>query len=341
MRPPHSTLLLLAMLTVACYLATAQAQYVYEDDTWLPIVQQPLSWTVPGRSLSLWTLRLTMSQDGPHLAHGVNLAVHLLNGVLVYQIALVLASPVIAVVAAALVWLHPLHSEAVAYLAARSDLLATCGILATVLAALHGRWLLMLLAALMAAASKEIGVLALPLALWSLIASRQVPVSLRDGRLLVLAIPVATLALGSTVWGWLTMPAVSGGSHWSLAWFVWLQLRATGRELALLLIPMGFTLQHDPIALSNGWAVGFLLSLFLVPLLTLRCRTGLPPLVSWSLGWLCLTLGPRVLVRSPEYLNEHQLYLTTCGLMVGLAACLVRLWSDVPQVECLALERTL
>jgi hypothetical protein len=116
---------------------------------------------------TLWGLR-------PVGFHLTNLALHVANTLLVYAIAAVLqpaqTGPV-GLAAALLFALHPLHAEAVYFLAARTDLIATLFILSSFLLYLlfrsNGRvtcYCLSLLAFLAALASKETAV-TLPLAL--------------------------------------------------------------------------------------------------------------------------------------------------------------------------------
>ena len=137
---------LLALLTIATYLPAINAPFVYDDAHFVitndVVVRGHWNWSTP-RLLTLLSYRANYRTTGdrPMPFHIVNLALHLLNGFLVFH----LARSVFgfdsdwSLFTAAAILLNPLSSEAVIYISGRSELLAATFIFASVLA-FHRQW---------------------------------------------------------------------------------------------------------------------------------------------------------------------------------------------------------
>lgn len=151
----HRALLLRALLaaaTLAVYAQTLEFDFVSFDDaayvTEVPMLRQglgaeSLAWAFSGRHGVVWQpvtwlshmLDFQLFGDGPSGPHAVNLLLHLANVLLFFELlhrASGEAGP--SAFAAALLALHPLHAESVAWVAERKDLLSAAGALLCMLA---------------------------------------------------------------------------------------------------------------------------------------------------------------------------------------------------------------
>ena len=160
----------LLVLTAALYAPTRTHRFVYEDHNWLrAVTEMPAVSLMPSRALSYATHHLTWRLVGfdPGLYHLGNVALHLMNGLLVYAVAVALIPGSAAVWGAGVFLLHPLNSEAVNYVSARTDLLMTGGVLLAVWLSLgrltYWRGVGIAGALVLAALSKEIGLIGVPL----------------------------------------------------------------------------------------------------------------------------------------------------------------------------------
>ena len=327
------TLLGLLTLTAALYAPSLAFGYVYQDEAWIPWLTARPGVTLPGRGLALAShVAVGLRPDVDHL---VNVALHLTNGGLVAGIGSALAGPAVGVVAAGVFLLHPLTSTTVAYLSARTDLLMTFGILLAVWLSLRRvTWTrigLLAGACVLAAMSKEPGIVALGLVAWTGWRRRQ------EGRLLALTVCACVLGAGFVLGGgltvvqtWWTLPAPMGGP--SLPWGAWLSLQhAQLWHLVALVVqsPLwrkGFSIEHDALSLSP-WAqlVAGLCSVQMVAL----AIWGRWPRLTWAVGWVILSLAPRFVFRTSEFVSEPHLYLPMAGISVGLGCLAVWLWQSV------------
>jgi hypothetical protein len=302
-------LVLAALLTAAVYAPIGAAPWVYEDGQ---SVRQAVRWTVPSRALT----QATLQTRDPRVAHVGNVAVHLVNGGLLAAVAAVVV-PGAAWAVAGVFWLHPLNAEAVAYVSGRSDLLMTSGALLGLVGVLRGGWwsALIPIGVGLAAVSKEIGaVVAVLVALAALWRGRWAS-----------AIAVSVLGSVSLLWrwdvvvGWLTLASSHGGS--AIGWGAYLEMQATALLglLRRVLIPTGFTLDHDWLALSTPWAVLGVGGLIAVAVWQRRSIWGL------GLAWALVAVAPRFLFRQWEGLHEQHWYLSMAVLCLPLGAGLARL----------------
>lgn len=321
-------LILCACLTLAAYAPTWRAGFVYEDLRVVmgtPIVQQQAPWNWRDlRSLSILSFRLNHALDGnnPRGYHAVNVCVHLVNGMLVFLLAESLIGGWGAVAAAGLFWLAPIQTESVAYLAGRTELLAAfCVLLATVLALRLslGRSCvlvpLVLLAGLLTKETAAVGFLLVPLVAWVQLPDLRTTVW-RHGTL-ALEVLIGVAVVGAIA-AWLLRPVLhldqgALGNERSLLGYWSIQSWAIGRYVVEAFIPIGLTIDHDFELMPHALAYLAFADLIALAIWTWHVRIS-KPLIACSLAWVLLALLPRMLVRIPEYANEHQMYLPFVGL---------------------------
>ena len=323
----------ISALAVLVYVASLDAPFVYEDTQGITAARTPIAWSFPSRDLTTWTWHL---QADPYLLnparyHAVNLGLHLVNGALVALIGSAVISPAAGVGAAAVLLLHPLNSEAVSYVTARTDLLMTVWTLLAVWLALRVTtwgWLAVGTCVALAGLSKEIGLVALPLVLWTLLVYRREAL-VRDAKWVAggwIALGVLGGALYPTLITWMQLSPNTGGT--GMAWIEYARYQLTALTYLLwhLVDWRGLSIDHDIIALSNYWAlIGGLLAIHGIALVALTWRRA--PLIAWAIGWLALSVLPRFLFPTNEWLRESQLYLGIAGLSVPLGALLAWPWT--------------
>lgn len=330
---PTCALIGLLAVTAALYAALWWAPFVYQDAGYLSAA--PV-WTLPGRGLAMWTWMLTGHDAG--LAHLVNLALHLLNGALLYALLRRLVPQAsLALIAAGIFLLHPLSSEAIAYVTGRADVLITTGALLATWAVIvwtdqGGLWRVGLcaLGLIGAALSKEIGFVAallcvLTLSLWR---GNHPAASLARAGVGI----GAGVVIGASWWRmatWIGVAPESGGSALSWPAFAWLQLGAVWDRLVRVVFLRGFTVDPDALALSEGWRIGAAVAtVALVALAVIAWRRV--PLLTWALMWLGVCLLPRFVFAGQEFVKEYQLYPAMVGVSVVGAVALQALleWID-------------
>lgn len=313
----RAVLLIALLATGLLYSGITAGGYVYEDANQLQVIAigHPPVWTLPGRELTMQTYRLV---PDPAWAHGLNVALHLGNGALVYALGAMLVDPPVGAAAALIFLLHPLNVEAVRYVTARSDLLLTLCSLLTVWFAVQavdrgGAWrlVLCLLFALCAALTKEIGIVAGPLAIWTVALWRQDAPRARF--VLMLGLTLTGLCVGLAV----PVAQRAGGA------FMGLQLAALWRLVGLALMPIGLSFDHDALGLASFVPLAYVGTVALLTAAVIawlfRWRAPL-----WIVGWIAIGLGPRLVVASPEFLSERWFYVAMPALCLGLGALLAR-----------------
>ncbi len=296
------------------------AQFVYEDAILhdhiaaSPGLVRSLL-TGPSYALTTWTEAI---QGGPDALHAGNVGLHVVNGLLVLAVALAWAWPWwSALLAAAIFSLAPIQSEAVGYIAGRSELLTGLGCLLTLWACVscRSRWVRAPIAGLgiaVALAAKPAGMLALmPLVLVVPVLSPPV---------LALGVGLTTLAAARHIPSMLVAAGtVSNG--WDIPSYAAMQTLAFWRDAALVVVPRGLTVDHDFDYVSNlivyGSCAGFVA--LLVGAWWMRKRW---PWATFGVFWAVLALAGRFVVPIGEYINEHQWYVPMIGISLALAAVL-------------------
>lgn len=319
----------LGLVVVALYGAHVQSgAFVYEDRRLVDPLDRPTQWAgvMRGRGLTYesWTLIRT-----PQAAHALNGALHLvvvaLTGLLLWQIT---GSGWWAQGGAAIVALHPITVEAVAYAAGRADLIAAIGVLGALTACLAGgAWLLVVpFAAAVAYAGKEtaiVGLALLPLVLWAR----------RDVRTeLVAWILCGSAAILSAIWWPRFVPMLAAGESVGLTVEPWpwllAQAEAIWRLVVLSVAPLWLSVA--PSVTGDGLP-GLAALVLLAGLLEGAWRTReTHPRLAFGLLWCAIVAAPRLLVRTPgSVLNEHQWYLAlpgvACVLLTGIEVVAARL----------------
>lgn len=318
-------LTLIVAITAALYGAGLVSPFIYEDAHWMSAGR--LEWEIPSRALSSFTYAAVPLT--PVAQHGVNLGLHLLNGLLLYGVVSVVM-PAAALWAMSVLLLHPLAVSSVSYAAARPDLLLTTGVLLACWSALGTRWyrwLGMGAGVVVAALSKEMGVIAVPLVALTAAVWR------RDSPVLVAALTATVMVIGAglgmafpTLAHWWTLPAEAGGA--AVPWVAWLSLQnaALWHLLALVVWPIGFSMDHDALAFgARVQVVSVCLSaaaLFLGMACWHRGR-----LIAWSLGLIVLAVLPRFVFRTSEFITEAQMYLPMVGTSAMAGAGLAWAWA--------------
>lgn len=317
-------------VAAALYGAALAAPFIYEDANWMAATT--LEWAFPGRVLSSMTYQAVPLMPVPQ--HAVNLGLHLLNGLLLYAVVAVLA-PSVALWVMAVALLHPLAVSSVSYAAARPDLLLTSGILLACWCALGAprwfRWLGLGAGVAIAALSKEIGVIAVPIvALTAWVWRRDSPVFVASLTATVMLVGAGVGTAFATLAHWWTLPAEAGGA--ALPWLAWLSLQnaALWHLLALVMWPAGFSIDHDTLALSDRAQVvaACLSAAALMGLVACWSRASL---IAWSLGLITLAVLPRFVFRTSEFITEAQMVLPMVGISVLAGAGLASLWAWSPR----------
>lgn len=310
---PRRTALLLLIVTALLYAPTLTYGFVYEDANDLQTFVQPIgerlgvwAWQ-PARSLTQITFAVTYQVFGlwPGAYHAGNLALHLLNGGLLYGLASSLLQPWAAVVAVGVFLLHPVQVESVAYVSSRPDLVATTALLFGLWAVVAGRWWAVLLCGVLAVLAKETAVVGLPL--FALVAWWR---GVRVSRLVVIAAALVSVPIGTFL---LLRYPVSLDLELALS-----QLTAWTWLLSRIVLPVGLSIDPDwnwithlPMSLTAGVWAALLVAAW-------QWRHSLLPVV---VGGCFLIVAPRLVVPLVEGLHAHHLMFA-----MPLVALLIGAW---------------
>ncbi|MEO8604303.1 MAG: tetratricopeptide repeat protein [bacterium] len=275
--------------------------------------------------------------------HLTNLALHLGNVALLLVVARRsgIATP-FALAGAALFALHPLQTEAVAYVSGRTDLLVASGALLSCLALLSQlavcrRGLLAGLAGVVAMASKESGFALVPLWLW---------LAWRDERswparawrtapgLLVAAalLTAQSLLPGDGIAAQLTLPT-------------WRSLAAAGWALCgaaqLLIWPAALQVDRLTALPDDGAAIALGLLALLAALTAAGCGAMRRGPVGWWSAWTLAFVLPvaNLVVLYPAiagralFTPEHNLYVPLAGIGMLVAVGIAALWAGMGMLQ--------
>jgi hypothetical protein len=308
---PHVLLLALILcLTMLLYWPALQFPYLYDDTRDLPMFLKwdgwrslfAVPWLHPARYLTWVSFQLThhLSTHPIVADHAVSLAIH---GVNVTLVAVVLwpFERAAAIGAAGLFALHPLQTEAVAYVGGRPDLLMATGLLIALVGVSWSLASCVMIGIIVAALSKETGIMALPVVwLWSRAIDCRV-------RLLGAALGCAGLFTMLHIYDFY------GSGYWASPVEVFRHAAMLWRLSALVIWPFGFTIDH-----AWTWITR---TASMIAMLAWICMAigGLYDRRAWALLAVPLLLLPRLLLNDSEPLHEHHLYapMVCLSIMIG------------------------
>jgi uncharacterized membrane protein len=142
----------------------------------------------------------------------------------------------------------------------------------------------------------------------------------------VLGWALIAAAAGAIIVGPIPVSAFGQPPAWDLLAYAGRQAVALWRLLALVVVPVGFSIDHDYawVTPAIGWLALALVGGTAWGSWTLRRRR---PVLAWAGLWVLVAVAPRFLTlgaypgAGPE-LNEHQWYLAMPGVAIGIAALL-------------------
>jgi hypothetical protein len=231
------------------------------------------------------------------------------------------SSEVVAFTGAALFAVHPVMTEAVAYVSGRTEVLCATFFLSALLAlraAIVGSraWLVPgAAAAALALGTKEIAAaLPLVLLLWDRLLIGGDPERARR-RLVGLHLPLIALVAAAGIARMLVFLGEPAGAT-SPGRYLAVQPVAWWRYLGLLAVPAGQSIVHrvEPPALVIGLAA-VALAAAAITLVWWRRRM---PVLALGAAWFALVLGPSSIVPLTETMAEHRVYLASVGLFVAV-----------------------
>ena len=254
----------------------------------------------PYRALTYASRWIDMTLFGiqPWGFHLGSIAWHAVNVWLVFALAWLVLPPWGAIAAAGIFAWHPIQVEAVAYVSARADLVATCGVLLALLAASLGSVAGAVVGVVFACLGKEASIVAWALVpLWA--AWTRAPFPLKRW-----------CAVGGVLGGIAYAAILRDITEFSIQPSMALageQLAVIFRLLALVAVPWGFTIDHDWASIawfSPGALVGALGLTFWAVTEGWAHRHWLA--LAWL--WTLIALSPRLVVPLYEGLHEHHVY---------------------------------
>jgi hypothetical protein len=317
-----------AALAICVYLGALDAPFIFDDHH--TIVDNPsirdlgnLRWIVIGSRRVVTNLSYAVDWalwgPRPFGFHLTNLCLHALVVVALFGLARRLRqNDASAFLTAALLAVHPLASESVAYLSSRAGLLCALFLVTSTWAwhrALTERRAWAAPAALlwvMAAGSKESGLLA-PL-LW--LACDVCFVERPWRRRLVWYLPPAALGLVAGAWRIHSFIAVEGG-HGPTR--LWTQAEVWWRYLFLWFVPVGLSLVHASGSTPLAW-----LSLVSLPA-ALWLLFRLPAPARFGGLWFLILLLPSSVLPLMQPMAEHRVYEALAGAALASALLLEKL----------------
>lgn len=273
----------------------------------------------------------------PFYFHLTNLILHILNALLVYAIVRRLTNGSFVAMAAALFFVAaPFHTEAVAYISGRADLLASLFLLAAFWAHLSNRPALSVAGYLLALLSREQTII-FPLVLLGY--------DFFFGRPIKAALKYYLALAGLAVWYliWRVFVVQSGQTPFVGAFLA--AGNANGIErlltfakdvvlyLGIVALPLNLHMEREISAVrgvGDPYVLGFAaLALFIVLLLLRYPRQR--RLIGFGLVWFALLLLPQSSLLFPSLIAEHFIYLSCIGIFLIVALFLQMLWEKRPR----------
>jgi tetratricopeptide (TPR) repeat protein len=258
----------------------------------------------------------------PALYHLVNLVLHAANSILVLAIARRYVSPFSAGCVAAVFALHPLQTESVTYVYARSTLLSTHLALWTIWCLKRGQYLASALLFGVSLLAKE-ETIALPgfLLLLDLFERRRPERSYFAALFGFAALAASRLFYLILVSA--TDPGVGRVRGISSGHYLLTQCRVLWIYLRLMIAPIGLNLDRD-VPVSTGllvpWttlAAALALAILFAALIWLAWRKRQPPAM-WALGFFVLIAPGSSIVAQADVIFEHRVYLPMVCAVIAL-----------------------
>lgn len=308
----------LAALTLVAYGRIWRLGLVYDDLNWL----WPALTVGEGRqavALAPFVLAHAIGGGLPWAFHGLILALHLLNGLVLWSLMRRWLSIEARVLTLTLFWLHPLQVEAVAYATGGLEVLLTTYVLLAWLTS-RGSALWRCLALLCLGLGASLKVSALPILVI-------VPLALAwtRGKALWPRVVVFGAFGGALAWmtGYLRFASLETRGHDLTTFAVTLC-----RYLAFVIVPRGFSIEHD-------WSVPLFVGVLAVAailsagILAYRARADWSaPWYAWL--WIVGLLAPRVIAPSAPPLTEHHTYLAFIAIWLCAGSLIDRMRNHAP-----------
>lgn len=324
MRSSSFLLIVALALTVWAYRPLAGANFVYDDQRSVfvaPVTSTQFVAAVKGiasvhpRTLTVFSFWLTryFSELTPRAYHVTNVILHLLVGALLYWASRAVLSPMGASLAVAIFLVHPVNSQAVSYLSARSELVAALGLLLAIGAGLRGSIVGLLIGAALGVTGKETAVVAVPLCAWLLWRTQTGTPRLWRTLGVLFVVGAGVVAWPVLHYGELFNPNMA----YSPLGMMVRNVAASARLLALFVWPVGFSVEHDVTVWTTTQIACGVSGWLLLGLTAWRLRQRSPWLLTCA-GWVLLALLPRLLLPYEEWITEHQLYVPMLGLCWGV-----------------------
>jgi len=311
---PSRPKLLLLLAGLAAFGLSLAGSFHFDDysvlagNVWQTLATRPLT------ALTFW-FSLAIGDHNPLDYHAINLALHLVAILLLYDALTRLVSPRVAFIASLIFAVHPIQAEAVNYVFARSSELDTVLCLAALGAWLRGRhrWAVAWFAAALAAKEECVAFPVFLVLLW-----------LQQGKKRAEVKPLAamfllSLAAGAAVYiAVLRTPGVPAGpyagitmSHYLLA-----QGPVILRYLRLLVIPWGFNVDPE-IHVPAAW-LGVCAWLLIASMAAVASRrfTGAKA-GFWFIAGLILLLPSSSIFAAEDLAADRRMYLP----MIAFSAC--------------------
>lgn len=331
---------LMLLLTVALYgfLHVRSAGWVFEDTTWRnggakhvgdmqwELYQMPSIWTmvtsIPNRHLTAWTFYLT--PDDPRVAHGINVAVHVVNALLLALLMNRLGAPGWAM--GVIFLILPLASQAVAYASGRAELLSALSVLGACWFALVSRWRVWLrwtallgILVLGSMTKPTFAAIVIPLVLWlDWFYGRETLDWLWES-----AFFVGLPALAWLIWHILTRPqlVVSTVPLWR---WIGIQCGAAWMLLAASVLPLHLSIDHAWWTMPDSvQIVAIGVTLFIAAVLIDEALAKPASYATLGIGWFWIAILPRLLVRETQgWMREHHIYVSLLGIAMALGGWL-------------------
>ena len=345
----------LFLAALVAYLPAANGPFLFDDRNLVPFLEAPPEWSFLAARLARSVTNLSLvfeasiSGPNPKSFHLTNILIHLLNGLLVWRILDLLSgrfgepgpgSRMAALAGAGLYLLHPLQTEAVAYISSRSEVLCAFFAYAALLVFLGASpagemsWARSLAATLLlalSALSKEPGVAMAGVFVAFDLFSNSPPALkplLRRWRLYVPMLAAASF-VGIRLYSILSREGTAGATakHRPLDYLL-TQFAVMWHYVRLIVFPVGQNLDHDyPVVQAPGniftWAG--LAALAAVLALLWRWRARYPLAFLGAIFFLILLAPTSSVVPIDDAMAERRLYLGFPGVALIAAEFLRRI----------------